>query len=428
MLYFTGKLTGKIESSLTKKARNCIINTTKKKGDDTMIPLSSISRLPQEQPQPYVGRRVVLWGAEEKLQEIITILGKFSISATEFCHHQERFWAQSLHGKLVLSPELLLSLYPDKDTLVVQLALSPEEEPVARQWLKEQGYPWVVATQEAQEILGYLQQDQSGICHNLPLIQQNNLLKDCIKAEEYLLTEEGTPLFLCLPPKTGDHSLIQTFLREGISHHFIFHQPAVFSQLLLDGPVKVITAVRDPIAENISFLYQVLGDLSHSITAVDLCENRCKDFFLPEHGDVQGLFLHLCDAIEQGACYGAAPIQLFLSSFAEHLLDITAYPFQVDKGYTVIEQGNLSLFVFQIEKLNHLLPELSQFLGKEISSLERGNNTQDKWLADSYGRAIEELRFPEAYVHHCYEAPWVAHCYGQEKLAEMKSSWMSRIL
>ncbi len=389
-----------------------------------MIPLTSISRLPQEQPQPYGGRTVVLWG--NNLQQMIELLGKFSLTATEFCHHQEEFWGQSLHGKLILSPALLLELYPDKDTVVVQLAVEQEES--ARAWLKEQGYPWVVGTQEAVEVLGYFLQDHSVVCENLPVIQQSNVLKDSIKAEEYLLLEEGTPLFLCLPPKTGDHSLIQTFLREGISHHFIFHQPAVFSQLTLDRPVKIITAVRDPIAENISFLYQVLGDLSHSVTAVDLCENRCGEFFLPQQGDVQALFLHLCEAIEENACYGASPIQLFFSSFAEHLLDITAYPFQQEKGYAVIEQGNVSLFVFQIEKLDHLLPELSQFLGHEISSLERGNITEDKWLADSYGQAVQELQFPEDYVHHSYEPSWVAHCYGAERVAEMKLPWLSRIL
>lgn len=397
-----------------------------------MIHLTHISKDP-DQPQkihPYSNRQLVLWGEGELFQDISRLLGEFSLIPEEICHHNPQYWGTSLEKKLILSPELLLSLFPEKSSVVIQLALPPDQEKEALLWIQEQQYPWVILTQEAKEVLGFLSQDRDSWLDKLPLVQQKNQLTESIKAEQYLLCEENTPLFLCLPPKTGDHSLIDTFQRENISHHFLFHDPSAFPMDLLDRPTKLITAVRDPIAQNISFLYQVLGDLSHSITAVDLCARRQKDFFVKKEGDspdVQQLFPHLCQAIQENACYGAPPIQHFLPSFQKHIFDLCQGEFHQDEGYGIVKQGDLSVFVFQIEKLNQLLPQLSQFLQKDILSLEMGNLTQDKWLASSYQQALASLHFPQSYVEDCYKAPWVSHFYSPKDIQAMKQRWASHV-
>lgn len=394
-----------------------------------MITLSKITRNPSNPQEiyPFFGRELVLWGGDQCEEKITTILNQFHLCPSQYVHPQAEFWGTEKNGKLILSPDIFFQLYPDPAQVVVQLALSWSEEEKWRDLLQEKGYFFVIHGAEAQEILLFFQQTTNPTLL-LPQQEKNQLI-EVLKSEEYAISSKDTPLFLCLPPKTGDHTLINTLKQKNIPHHFTFHLPTAVP-MDYPGPMKIITAVREPLAELISFLYQVLGDLSHSFTAHYLCKQKEPNFFLQEageFGDIQLLFSHLCRGIQEKNFFSAPPLPLFLDGFFQHILDLTQFPFDQEKGFAWIKQENLSIFIYQIEKLDHLLPQLSEFLGTELHSLEKGNRTQEKWVARSYVQAQKELQFSAEFVSELYEKPWYSHFYSQKDREFAQQKWHNQI-
>ncbi|MFI3253551.1 MAG: putative capsular polysaccharide synthesis family protein [Eubacteriales bacterium] len=388
-----------------------------------MIPLSKIWKSSDKPPQiqPYQDKDIIFWGEEG--EDLVKLLEKFHYSPKGYCSFLEERWGTVHDNSLVLSPEIFFSLYPQGENVVIQLAMPEEEEKQIKDFFAEKAYPFVLGSQEAREILSFFAMENPEWLPQLPQVLAKNQLIETLKGEEYALSAKDTPLFLCMPPKTGDHSLMDTFRRENIPHHFLFHQPSAVPHHC--GPIKLITAVRDPVAQNISFLYQVLADLSHSMTAHFLFSG--KDFFQKENGvDVEEIFHHFCHKIMEGRTLGTPPIQRFITDFFQDVVDLTAHPFDPEKGFTVIEENDLSIFVFQLEKLDELLPELSQFIGHEITHLEHGNLTATKWVGQSYEQAVAELSFPEGYLDFSYSAPWVKYFYGENMMEQMKEKWERR--
>lgn len=405
------------------------------------IPLSKISRCSvTNEVLPYLNNKVILWGICEEYEKMTNLLTYFNITPVGFCDCDSTHWGALKNDKFVMSPELLLEFAQSEgfDNMVIQFALPYIEEKKWVDWCKKQGFTQFISTQEAFEVLGYFHLAETSWkeinSSHFPLLQKKNQLSEQIKAEQYLLTEDKAPLFLCMPPKTGDHSLIDTFEKLGISHHFIFHMPSAIP-MSTNLPIKIITAVRDPIAENISLLYQILGDLSHSITAHYLISVKEPDFFLKMRDDrnfnscdVQRLFQHFTQMALSDESFGAPPIQLFLNEFQQKVANFRSHPFDKEKGFTVISTNTAEIFVYQLEKLNDLLPELSAFVGKEIPTLEEGNYTKTKWVGDSYAKALKDLTFSEAYFNDCFEADWVKHFYSLEDIEKMKERWCGQVV
>lgn len=123
----------------------------------------------------------------------------------------------------------------------------------------------------------------------------------------------------------------------------------------------------------------------------------------------------------------ALAIQYFLPFFGKYIIDITQYPFDQQKGYAIIREGNLEVFVYQIEKLNYVVDELSEWIGVEFQTLERDNEASNKWIAGSYQQAQDDITFSKEYFDRCFAEPYVQHCYSQEDIAKFKEKWKGHI-
>lgn len=71
----------------------------------------------------------------------------------------------------------------------------------------------------------------------------------------------NSPIYICLPPKTADNTLHHTFnsLSEKIHYYNFGHRPRFFKPIKNNKKVRIITAVREPISQNLSCFYQTVG-------------------------------------------------------------------------------------------------------------------------------------------------------------------------
>ncbi len=74
------------------------------------------------------------------------------------------------------------------------------------------------------------------------------------------------------------------------------------------------------------------------------------------------------------------------------------------------------MFVYQLEKLNQFVNELSQWIGVPIDQLINGNVATDKWVSLSYKQAVEEIQISEEYFERCYREPFVSHFYSESDI------------
>lgn len=265
------------------------------------------------------------------------------------------------------------------------------------------------------QMLTKLQKDNA----KLKETQTNNIRKTILKATE-------TPLvLLCLPTKTGDHTLMETFSSIGIPFHILWHTPEMFLKdefSNLDKPIKVITAVREPISRDISFLYQCLEFIVSSPMIDKLNLQLKTPHVMTGGGDAQQIFdLHF------NSKKGATPMVDFFQKFDEHILKLTDYPFDQEQGYAIIKEGNLEVFVYQLEKLDSLATAMGDWLDTPIEHFVSGNTADSKWIATSYEQAKSDIVLDPEYYEKCYSSEWVKHFYSNEDIEKFKANWNTHI-
>lgn len=265
------------------------------------------------------------------------------------------------------------------------------------------------------QMLTKLQKDNA----KLKETQTANIRKTILKATE-------TPLvLLCLPTKTGDHTLMETFSSIGIPFHILWHTPEMFLKdefSNLDKPIKMITAVREPISRDISFLYQCLEFIVSSPMIDKLNLQLKTPHVMAGGGDAQQIFdLHF------NSKKGSTPMVDFFQKFDEHILKLTDYPFDHELGYTIIKEGNLEVFVYQLEKLDSLATAMGDWLDTPIEHFVSGNTADSKWIANSYEQAKSDIVLAPEYYEKCYSSEWVKHFYSKEDIDKFKAHWSSNI-
>ncbi len=277
---------------------------------------------------------------------------------------------------------------------------------------------------------------------NPKIVIEDDSLQDALivtrreELRQYVEVAFGKPVnVLCLPTKTGDHTLMHTLNASGISYFQLWHSPKSFDRVLFNSvtnKIRIIFAVRDPIAHNISLVYQKVSrglcdDLPLYKTLI-----AEKESFFKDGGDAQTLFdMWLEHSEYMNVQRKERPdhwdIQGVALQFIKYICDFTQYEFDRRKGYCVIKEGNIEIFIYQLEKLNDLKLELSQFLEASIPAFVMSNLASDKWVNKSYQSAKRELKISREYFDKCYKEEYVQHCYSSEDIEKFKSRWKNNI-
>lgn len=396
----------------------------------------------------FKNKKIVIWGAGVYGRYMFNLLTKQNLNIYCFCDSYKYKEESLFLEKKIISPEQLGEEYSKSKNIIVQLAVNQVFE-------KE-----IINKLEELKVTDYIQTEET-LCRLTFLNRRNNLLnsvfhQDLIKEIDklhfnkniqfqlynYIMSEKQEYILLCMPEKTGDHTLMGTFDLGGKKVFNLWHCLDVMSkkwlqELCKNGhKIKIITAVRDPIAQNISSLFQNL--LLEEYNAFLL-----EDQFWEGGGDIQGLFDKLiqykylkntvdlnpytCAMLDGNSAF-AQLIQDFIPSFCDNYFDFWGYTFDKETGYAIYEENNIEVFVYQIEKLNSIYKILLNWLGIDSDiSLQNRNVTTDKWISEAYKDALENIRFSEQYYKKCFSEKYVKHFYNEGDIQKMKEKWKKHI-
>lgn len=414
-----------------------------------MIPLSKID----DKLSIYNENKVILFGAGNVGKQVYARLKSAGIRIFLFCDNSQEKWNTKMDGISIVPPERLAAL---SVPFLIQISSTYNDE--IEDQLTKMGITNYISIHEFEQRMYDLSKYQvlnttsqryhyANHAHLFDVLKTNNewpAFDYALRANFYHYSDY---LILCLPPKTGDWTLNASFAQSGVEYvnfwHSFHHMNPLLKELLQGKRLKIITAVREPVSQNLSIFF-----------------NMCDSFWdVPEYwengGDVQALFdswivqetkseaqLHR-NNLDKNAAKITFPyfdafkkaenIDYVIQNFFENQfepysgIDIYQYPFDREKGYSVIHTETADLFIYQLEKLNEIKEMLENFVGIENTRWIHSNVGSEKWYSAAYQMAREKIEFSRDYIEECYNTRLVTHFYKPEDIERYRRQWESHI-
>lgn len=397
----------------------------------------------------YRKHRIVIWGTGTSGMKIFHDLMHFGIEPYAFCDNNLKRWGELFFGKKVLSPTELKQENEKKDDILVQIAVVDKYDKEVYQQVLSLGIRRVIYKGEGKIRLEALLKKE--------LIESNSAYWEKSKEEmsawahydEYMMyhhmicNASDELCLICMPQKVGDYTVQKLIEQARIPVFNLWHRPVIYHHDVMESTgkkIRIITAVREPISQNLSSLFEKIkmGGDNIFTTREEYWEDggnlqNLFDLWMNMEGYIEDTTIRKNDDREQACltCAGAFGrlIQKFIPEFQENILNILDYPFDKDKGYSVIRSEQCEVFVYQLERLNDIYPEILKWLGaKGEYRLESHNISDDFWYADVYKKAKEEIRIKRSYFNKCFQEPYVKHFYSQTDIEKMRKKWEPHII
>ncbi len=394
----------------------------------------------------YKGKKIIIFGASGAGKDICNRLNYYGIEICAFSDNDMKKWGGKFLDCPVIPPFELPATIEKEKNILIQIGSAYDNE--IEQQLLNMGISQYVRYDEASYRLRALRQRQLSKKEEIfkPFTEVWNYSKEEVKRsilQNCLFAPDDEMCLLCLPPKTGDNTLIYSLRKAGVWFDTVWHHPGLVDWKMISGTnisnLKIVTAVREPISQNISMLFQMIESVRPLV--VDL------DEFWDAGGDVGELFLKWLqlehyidgktavpndvqsryDAYISGQGYSFM-IQKYFKQFKECVADVMSKPFDKEKGYSILNFSNCEVFVYQIERLNGISSHLFEWLGVPPVSLENSNVGADKFYAKVYRQAQEEIALPQEYLDKCFEEEYLHHFYSEEDIARFKERWLHHVI
>lgn len=388
----------------------------------------------------YKNHTVVIFGTGSAGRKVYTMLSSFGIKAALFCDNNSELWDQNIQGLDVISPEELQTRYCDD--YLIQIGSSYEKE-IEKQLLN-MGITNYITYSEVKVRLANLHKYK--FFKKYPELQESYL--DAVNKEAFgyvqmppwervvplLNDDEKEIIFVLQPMKTGNHTVKRTAEANGIdivaSSHTWYWYHKELRRLVEKKPIKIITATRDPISQNLSLLY-------HNM---DWFWDR--DIYWKNGGDPSALLKVLVkeEETKRTGLYAARWDPFHIMQLVQHYfeyefkqnlnIDIYNYPFNKEEGYDIIKFGNVEIFIYQLEKLNNIYKNLLDFLNikNKETNLVSHFRAEERWDAKYYKETVKNVQISKEYFDACYNSTYVKHFYSDEDIEKFKDKWGKHIV
>lgn len=245
------------------------------------------------------------------------------------------------------------------------------------------------------------------------------------------------------PPKTGGNTISDALTKMGIAHlhyHNGFdlnenpENPDKWVPIIRQKCTKYIIGIREPIAQNISLMYNQITNLfsmkedAHNLDAQWLFDHYVVE---PIMGTVGGDSFYERELMRTGTNFiQELYIQHYFQKTIYSTLGIDIYQIEFDKqrGCTIAECEGKQIFLYQIEKLNFLKQDLADFLKKPSIDFEQSNNGLEKYYHNAYKRFVQEFTMPKDYFEYSYGCDFTKHFYSDTDIEKFKAKWRSHVI
>ena len=177
----------------------------------------------------------------------------------------------------------------------------------------------------------------------------------------------------------------------------------VCSQRLL----RVITLVREPIANNISMFFQIINQYLGA-------DREVSDYGIDE----------LIDVFLENYMHSRPLTWLDAEIKTNFSIDVYQHSFPTDRGYTVISRGRVSLLILRCELDDRVKAQaIADFLDLDKFDIVRSNVASEKDYASQYAEFRQRIKIPPALLDQMYNSKFARHFYSSEEREKFHAHW-----
>jgi hypothetical protein len=170
---------------------------------------------------------------------------------------------------------------------------------------------------------------------------------------------------------------------------------------------RFITLVRDPIAVNIGFFFQMYQlHTGYKFLHSPLSLDELIEIYLSSDQ--------------------TRPLTWFDKEIRQVIgIDVYAFPFPIEQGYQRLYHNNIELLIIKTETDDAVKTEaIKSFLDLDDFTLERHNVTEERYDGEVYKAFKQQIKLPEALVDEMYNSQYARHFYSETELAELRAKWL----
>jgi hypothetical protein len=386
---------------------------------------------------------LVLYGAGRQGERIVRELNDRGITVSFFCDSQMQKWGLSSNGIKIISPTRLKELDREEEVVIIITIESILLVEQSMAVLRSLG----LRTNRIATLFGLDQAlKQKRASDNEHFIEKwVRIERTCRLRQEWRLNHlknfmSANNILIYQPGKVGSQTICSSFLNAGIIDSFLSGHLHTLNYTEMEatvkeaiamklesmkamGKIKIITLVREPIARDLSFIFEVMERLEEETayqteSFIDFCSRRLKkiafngDFLFGRPSHDYGFQFEWFDN-ELKAVFG---------------IDIFEYPFDREKGYSVISQAEVEVLVLKLEKIDNLEQVIGDFVGKPDFKLSRYNEGGDKRYKYLYANVKSNINILPEIVSLYYENnARMNHFYTEEEKQVFLKEWSKNI-
>lgn len=382
---------------------------------------------------PLFEKKLIVWGIGKIAPTIIEDIkdmgaGKEGIF---LCDSNCKLWGEEVCGNRILSPDELQRAVSEldlKDVIVLVTALSVgAQDEIIESVKKRFGETVDICTKYAIEWGMRLNVKNPRIeCKyrkiKMAEYERNNFFnpEELRKKEEMLryfalLSLHNDEIILIYQPaKVGSSSVcksIKNHNRNALHCHTLLEvgdSSDDLYRLLNLKSGKIISLVRDPVARRISEMWQGIVYTQRYDAGVNFSGVE-KWYF-------------------DGEFWNSEFEWFYQEMKTVFKIDVFEYPFDQEKGYSLIKQGNIELLLIKMEKLNELEDVIGEFIdidGFQLSNENIGTTKAYRYAFQSYKNnfTISQEKLEEIYKKNEY----VKHFYSEQERNELYEKWIEHV-
>lgn len=177
---------------------------------------------------------------------------------------------------------------------------------------------------------------------------------------------------------------------------------------------RIVTLTREPISRIVSSLFQGLVKGRHP----NLLNSDGQLIIEDALRYLQGNFEDFIRLSEDESCWW---FDTELKTMFG--VDACAHPFDFEKGYITVRQGNIAVLIMRLEDVGSCLNKaITNFLNVDHMETALANITKNKKFADDYGTVQKEIKMPKALCEKIYDSKYARQFYA-DKRAELVEKW-----
>lgn len=109
-------------------------------------------------------------------------------------------------------------------------------------------------------------------------------------------------------------------------------------------------------------------------------------------------------------------------------INVFNYPFDKDKGYSIIEKNNISIFIYRLDKLSGLEKKIKEFSGNNSFKLQKSNLAKEKRYALAYKQYLEKVKVKKEFFDDLICNDGMEHFYTKQECENYIKKWSSKLV